>query len=377
MNWKNLSVVLAACLACHSPAWCQEEQPTKAELQALEKAINDEAHVKATWENALIDLSASLIADNGLGIDVALADPALRAQLGLEDNIGLVVTAAPEESLGAKAGLRVHDVLVQFDKQKLGDAQRLADWLRASDGKSVKLRLLRGGKPLELQVVPKKPDAPNVWLQLAAKDYLVASSDGYRLGVQLSEADDTLRAHLRLAADEGLIVTEVVKDSAASAAGIRTNDVLIVLDGKRLTKVEAINAQIQEIKDRLVELRLLRGGEERVLQITPRKSQQAAFIDRPVRFWDMKTCTQCHANPWGEEASHLLLADKLGANHSAWTDGHILRYYDKFRDWKTKPAAAAPPQKQIDALRAQLAEMQKTLTALEASLAEPKKEEKK
>jgi len=305
---------------------------------------------------------------------VATPDAALRAQLGLEANSGLIVTAVPDESLGAKAGLKVHDVLVQAGDQKLGDAQSLAQWLGAVEGKSVKLKLLRAGKPLEMQVTPKQPEAGKVRLGVAVKDLLLASSESYRIGVQLAEADDTLRAQLRLAAGEGLVVTEVVKDSAAAAAGIQPNDVLTVLDGKRLTTVEAINAQIQEIKERLVDLRLLRRGEERVLPVTPRKTQEAAFVDKPLRVWDTKSCTQCHANPWGEQAGHLLFGDK---QHLAWMDNHVLLHRSKLRDWITKSAPMAEPQKQLESLKTQLAEMQKTLAALEASLAEPKKEEQK
>jgi len=377
MNSMRITLALAAGLACQSLAWCQDERqsPTKAELQALQKAINDEARVKTTWENALLDLSGSLIADNGLGIDVQAADAALRAQLGLEKNSGLIVVAVPDESLGAKAGLKVHDVLVQFGDQKLDQAQKLAEWLNASDGKSVKLRLLRAGKPVEIQVTPKQPESAQVRLRWAAENLLLAHSESYRLGVQLAEADDTLRAQLRLAAGEGLVVTDVVKDSAAVVAGIQPNDVLILLNGKRLTTVEAINAQVQEIKDRLVELRLLRGGEERVLQIAPRKTQEAAFVDRPIRLWDTKSCTKCHANPWPAQETELRLTE-LNTQHSGWIEGHLRENYSKLREWRTKPTVAVEPQKQIESLKSQLAEMQKTLTALEASLAEPKKEEK-
>src|SRR5262245_54001197 len=170
----------AACLTALIAAvgWSQEQpqSATKEELKNLHQAIVDRAYI-TTLDSALLDLSGSLIANNGLGIDVARPDAALRAQLGLGEDAGLVVIAAPEESPGAKAGLKVHDVLIQFDAEKLGDAQRLAEWLGAADGKTVKLRVLRSGKPLEIQVTPKKPDSNKaLWL-----DYVLASSESYRI----------------------------------------------------------------------------------------------------------------------------------------------------------------------------------------------------
>jgi hypothetical protein len=56
-----------------------------------------------------------------------------------------------------------------------------------------------------------------------------------------------------------------------------------------------------------------------------------------------------------------------------WTDGHHAKLF--LRDWVTKPqtdeTTSAPPQQQVEALKAQLAEMQKTLAALEATLTAP------
>lgn len=394
---------LAALLA--APAWCQEPtkpEPAKTEQPKTEQppptadakrlAEHERVHTQALLgrdpafffgaadgavSEALFDLSSSLIADNALGIDVAQPEAALRAQLGLDLGAGLVIIAAPDESLGAKAGLKVHDVLVQLNDEKVGTTDKLKQWLGENSGKSVRLKLLRAGKPQEVQVTPKKPESAKVHLRWAAKDLLLATEERYRIGVTLSEADDTLRAQLRLASGEGLVVTEVLKDSPAAGAGVQLNDVLIVLDGKRLTTVEAINIQIQEIKDRAVEVRLLRSGKEMAVQVAPRKSTDAAaLVDRPVRLWDTQACTRCHANPWAEE-SHVRLAEKLGANHSVWTDGHIVRTFQVL-DRDAKPAEpTAAPQQQIEALKTQLTEMQKTLRALESSLAAPKKDEEK
>src|SRR5262245_31920729 len=382
---RKLSLVACLLAVGAAVAWSQQPQET----QPIEKKAASELSAQLFAEDlsryvdaALIDMSRSLIADNGLGIDFAPPEAALRAQLGLEADSGLVVISAPEESLGAKAGLKVHDVIVQFGDQKSSEIEKLKEWLGAADGKVVTLKILRGGKPVEVQVTPKKPESAKVRVRTLAdladgwKHVELASRERYRIGVSLSEADDTLRAQLRLAAGEGLVVTEVVKDSAATAAGILVNDVLTVLDGKRLTTVDAINAQIQEIKDRSVELRLLRAGKEVALQIVPRKSVEAAFHDRAVRYWDMQSCQKCHAQPFDDaQAAHLMTKWKLGAHHSAWTNGEQLHLYGKLLNPSVKPAAEGGSQKQILALKSQLAEMQKTLAALESSLA-PAKEDK-
>ena len=92
----------------------------------------------------------------------------------------------------------------------------------------------------------------------------------------LAQADDALRSQLRLAQGEGLVVTEVVADSPAAKAGLKQHDVLTQLDGKRLTTVEACNAQIQEIKDRKVTATLSAGARNPTVELSPQLSATRA-----------------------------------------------------------------------------------------------------
>src|SRR5687768_3088811 len=67
----------------------------------------------------LFDVSNSLVAANGLGIDVAAPDAALQAQLGLVPGQGMLVTSVPEESMAAKAGLKAHDIITQVNEVQI------------------------------------------------------------------------------------------------------------------------------------------------------------------------------------------------------------------------------------------------------------------
>jgi membrane-associated protease RseP (regulator of RpoE activity) len=324
----------------------------------------------------LVDLANSLVAANGLGIDLAPPEAALRTQLGLAENRGLVVIAAPEESRGVQAGLKVHDIIVRLNEHEVGGVDKFRELLDASEGQPVKLRLLRQGELLDLEVTPKNPLVARVAVHQLWNTMFGASAyeEHYRIGVTLSGSDETLRRQLRLAEGEGLVVTDVVADSAATAAGIQKHDVLIVLDGKRLTTVEAINSQIQEIKEKSVELRLLRGGKEMTLAIAPRKQQEPTLSADNVVVWETESCLRCHANPHQAGAAldaHRLMAIRLRMAHSAWTDGHrSLLLGHALTTVENVPAAEASsaPQQQVEAIKTQLAEMQKAISALEAAL---------
>jgi membrane-associated protease RseP (regulator of RpoE activity) len=418
MKTKSLVCAAVAFLLPLCIAWSDEPQQAQSrpENQSPEEKTAIDPVVSNYFTDlshffAVLDVNDSLVSANGLGIDVATPDAALMAQLGLSPRQGMIVTSVPEESQGAKAGLKVHDIITQVNEAQISHLDALKMALHDPEGGNVKLHIVRGGKPLVLEATVAKPQVAKLFLENAlvrdGASLAIALQETYRLGVTLSEADDTLRAHLRLAAGEGLVVTDVVAESAAAAAGVKQHDVLIVLDGKRLTTVEAINAQVQEIKERLVDLRLLRGGEEMVLQVTPRKIQQQTIVDQPITIWDTKVCQRCHDNPhagqdnalryWDKAHAHAAL--RLGANNSVWTDGVTAKVYGRWIDGAqpqqaaaaidaaitqavegAPPTGAAAPQEQIAALKAQLAAMQKTLDDLEAALAKPQppaEEEKK
>ena len=82
-----------------------------------------------------------------LGIATAPPGAALRAQLGLEANAGLVVRYVKEKSPAAEAGIAVHDVLLRLNKEPVPtEAHLLAVLRRFKPGQEVRLTFLRAGK---------------------------------------------------------------------------------------------------------------------------------------------------------------------------------------------------------------------------------------
>ena len=350
----------------------QPKEPTAAN-QAIQALVEfdtvDTIHSEnlVDLSNAAFALSHVLVASNGLGVEVAPVEAALRAQLGLEDEVGLVVTGVPDESAGAKAGLKQHDIITAVGESKITSGEVFQQALTAADGKLVKVSILRMGKEQTLEATPEK--ATLAYLDEAAARFTVEFAwpdERYRIGVTLAEADDTLRAQLKLAAGEGLVVTEVVPETPAAKAGLKPHDVLVKLDGKRLTTVEAINTQIQEIKDRSVPLEFLRGGKEMSLELAPQKNQEAVLEYQPLTVWKAEVCQRCHVDP------HAEMAKNYGFSKSVWTDGTIAKYYDHIRAHTDKliesELSKTSAKDDITGLRTQLLEMHKALDTLEAKL---------
>jgi predicted metalloprotease with PDZ domain len=170
----------------------------------------------------------------------------------------------------------------------------------------------------------------------------------YWLGVGLATADDTLRSHLGIASVEGLVVTGVEENSPAAKAGVMINDVLLKVDGKPVTTVEALAAQLQEIGSKSANLELLRRGKPATLTVTPERRPAEhvllfSAIDR------------------GEDA--VKLEHQLGE----WLTTRLVLNRDLVVEARLADQKSAL-EKQIGDLLEQARQLQKSLEALDSAL---------
>ncbi|HWB08714.1 MAG TPA: PDZ domain-containing protein [Pirellulales bacterium] len=214
-------------------------------------------------------LSAIRLAANAdpIGADVAQIDDVLRSHLGLGEGKGLVVTGVGDDTPAAKAGIQKNDVLVAVGNEEIAGLEEFRKLLEASAEKPIALGLIRAGKKQSIDVVPRS-GAAELAYQVVSQG---AAEPKYWLGVGLAGADDTLRSQLAVSAGEGVVVTSVESESPAAKAGVMVNDLLLKLDGKALTTVEALSEQLQSTAGKPVALELLRRGKPATLTVTAEK----------------------------------------------------------------------------------------------------------
>jgi C-terminal processing protease CtpA/Prc len=204
---------------------------------------------------------------DSLGVDVIAVDEILRSHLGLGEGKGLVVSGVGDDSPAAKAGIQKNDVLTTVGNEEITGLEAFRKSLEATADKPVSIGFIRAGKKQSVEVTPRTSTA-GLALNWVASEL---AEPKFWLGVGLAAADDTLRSQLSLLAGEGLVVTSVETDSPAAKAGIMVNDLLLKLDGKALTSIEALTEQLQTIADKSVSLELLRRGKPATLPVTPEK----------------------------------------------------------------------------------------------------------
>lgn len=110
-----------------------------------------------------------------IGLECFPADPTLRAQLGLEEGIGLVVAEVAPDGPAAKAGVKPHDLILTAGDKSLSSVADLVEQIEVSQGithpkageterkrrlakpapeKELSLEVLRAGEKLTITVTP-------------------------------------------------------------------------------------------------------------------------------------------------------------------------------------------------------------------------------
>ena len=95
------------------------------------------------------------------------------------------------------------------------------------------------------------------------------NADSRAAGLTLAPADDTVRAHLKLPKDRGLVVTGLNPNSSAHEAGIQLNDVLLQLGDTPLKRPEDLEKHLKSAGEKPATLHLLRLGKVTELQVQP------------------------------------------------------------------------------------------------------------
>lgn len=98
----------------------------------------------------------------------------------------------------------------------------------------------------------------------------------YWLGVECRPVDDTLRAQLGLAENQGLVVENVVPDGPAAKAGIQRHDVLVKAGEEPLKDIRVLIDVIEKTREKELAIELLRGGKEEAVKVTPAKRPKEA-----------------------------------------------------------------------------------------------------
>ena len=200
-----------------------------------------------------------------LGVSIQDFTPAFAESIGMEGARGAIVSELVNDGPAELSGIERGDVIIEINGAKVVDAtsttRKVGNLIAGSTNSFV---VLRDGEPQEISVrVGERPENP----------FAATSSSGSEgsendeadeeeietgpLGVALKPLDDDIRSELGLNdGEEGLLITDVERDSPFARSGLRPGSAILEVNGRTVGSVSDFNAAVDAAR---------RSGKEQVL----------------------------------------------------------------------------------------------------------------
>lgn len=184
--------------------------------------------------------------------------------LGLGDTRGAVITQLDPRGPAAKAGVKIYDIVTDFNGRKITNSLELQDAVAdATIGKTVKASLLRNRKSMTVNMLVA--DRPEDSLQKNTTKKYAGQKAPFNLGFTVLDPNQQLRAEFGLPEDlKQPVVIDTKVNSAASKAGLQTGDV--ILDVNKAA-VETSKDVLKNLKKGANTLRIARNARIQIINI--------------------------------------------------------------------------------------------------------------
>jgi len=223
-----------------------------------------------------------------LGVDIQDVSKERVATLKLKEERGVEITMVDQDAPAGKAGLKEHDVILDFNGTAIEGEEQLRRLIRETPpGRTVSLGISRDGNPMKISVqlgdrgkiegmarpkvvIPQIPRIEIPRIDIPSYSFQVQTYS-YVLGVQTESLSRQLLEYF--GAKDGILVRSVEKGSAAEKAGLKAGDVIIKAD----------NEQISDRGDLSHILRNHREGGKVSLVVVRDKREQTIVVELPAR----------------------------------------------------------------------------------------------
>jgi len=195
------------------------------------------------------------------GVSVGEVPEIVARQLNLRPGVGQYIKNILPKSPADKGGLRMGDVILQFDHQDITAHEQIGLILKTKQvGDSVKVLIKR--RKLKKSYHIKLEKSPQNIVKAAF------TQKPNWMGTDIQDIDAIMKLQFNLPDNRGAIISHVTPNSPADTAGLKTGDVIRRIDGKRILDVKQMQSIIlKKQPGKQVQLTILRNGKHSTLNI--------------------------------------------------------------------------------------------------------------
>jgi len=204
-----------------------------------------------------------------LGIGMWPVTEAIAERYKLERPVGVLIDQVMEDSPAEKAGLKPLDVLLKVDGKTMEAPNQVQNYIALKDpGDVVTLHIIRDGKTKQVKVTLGQKD-------MGKETQAHAEEEGFpKLGIRVQNLTDEIRSRYEAYEDEeGVIVTDVERYSAAEEGRI--------IQGDLIFKIEDI--PVRSVSDYRKAIKSFKQGQVVIFYLKRRSREVHAFVKLPEK----------------------------------------------------------------------------------------------
>lgn len=259
-----------------------------------------------------------------LGVGFREIDSERAKALKLSDEHGVEITAVTEGSPAEKAGIKVGDVVLEYNGHRVEGTEQLMRLVRETPpGRQVKLLISRNGATQTITATIGERKGPGFYLdpkwqkdmgklqdELRNLKFRIEMPDIPRammswrsamLGVEAEALSSQLAEFFGV--KEGVLVRSVNKGSAAEKAGIKAGDVIVKVDTEKVSSPSEVTSAIRSVRSKKTfPVTVVRNRQETTLSVTLEESAPVP-APRPQRIVAPRVERRIEARPLRLQAS--------------------------------------------------------------------------
>jgi serine protease Do len=239
-----------------------------------------EQHLTVPDETAMLNQGQGY-----LGVGLRDVDTERAAQLKLKEARGVEVTTVDHDAPACKAGMKIHDVILEMNGQTVAGQAQLTRMLHDTPaGRSVNLLVSRDGQQwvVTVQLADRATIEANAWSQhIPVTDpdsdgtdpagtggsygngiFAPLSSNPSYTGLDLDMLGPQLANYFGVHDGQGLLIRRVDDNSPAAVAGLRAGDVITKVNGQTVATTSQWSRTIHANRGKQIQLTVIRDKHE-------------------------------------------------------------------------------------------------------------------
>src|SRR5271170_5987763 len=247
-----------------------------------------------------------------LGVGLNDVDNDRAAALKLKEARGAEIVRIDQDAPAAKAGLKVHDVVVQMNGQQVDSVEQLRRMLRETPpGRTVSLVATRDGRQVSItvQLADRAAIAKQIIIGLGDDDLppslsaddagnqqvLVMPRGGrsgsllgpmfghnrYYVGVEVQPLTSGLAEYFGVKSGAGLLIGNVFPNSPGAAAGLKAADVIQKVNGQPIVSLSDWERAIRLNHGKQVQVTVIRDKKEQTVSMVAGQAKSSSELQLP------------------------------------------------------------------------------------------------